>query len=637
MNFKPSTFFLNKYINYSVLYWLGMVSVIILLIINTLSLDIDLHEKQKQFQQERDSIFLKLITKALEDQLNDAIQHSFGVFHQLTQHLNSQDDLHNHFFEEIAHFNTDVVSYLYLTSPNHIVCAKTVNSSQGNEAKKIGQKWVFEQWDELYKTNNSCITLFHIRNSDQLWGILIPNKNENSLTGVLVLVYNLNSIVKEYIEYVETEGFNFGYLMDDQGTILYASQKEHIGHNGFDMMQLKCPEIVFIEDFILSQSSGKKEYANYHIRYSQMQTLISWNTFHIFNQKLILVLMQSQNSLASIILTDSLWQKSLLNASFMLVMILMTLIYLGLKQHEYKKSINLFKEKNQKRAVDFNDEIAFHKYFQESLKESEERLRSVIDATPDAIVVYDEKGIPIHINQSFSQIFGFDLDELKTKPIDFISEENSSEMQMMMTKVLFGEPLIGLNTYRYTKQKIKIPVCINGSIYRNRVGKPIGTVFVFQNSDKHKLPNQTTIKSTDNTCDFQTKKVLVADNSQMYRGLLRDFLRSNAFQVKTVDSGHDIIKELMNSDAEVGYDLLLIDWKFQDMEGIDIAQTIKHDERISKKPKIILMLAYGRDPLKKDAKSFFIDAFLTKPFSLSSLMFTIKELFRNSISESNII
>jgi PAS domain-containing protein len=52
------------------------------------------------------------------------------------------------------------------------------------------------------------------------------------------------------------------------------------------------------------------------------------------------------------------------------------------------------------------ERLAEEERVEEALRESEERYRTVLDASPDPVVVYDMKGKVTYINSAFTRIFG---------------------------------------------------------------------------------------------------------------------------------------------------------------------------------------------------------------------------------------
>ncbi len=137
-------------------------------------------------------------------------------------------------------------------------------------------------------------------------------------------------------------------------------------------------------------------------------------------------------------------------------------------------------------------DVTERKRAEEALRASEERYRTVLEANPDPVVVYDMEGKVIYSNPAFTEVFGWSLEERLGKKMDlFVPEENWPETKMMIEKMLAGVSFSGIETHRYTKEGKIIPVSISGSTYRDRDGNPVGSVNTLRNiSEQKKLEAQ---------------------------------------------------------------------------------------------------------------------------------------------------
>lgn len=121
------------------------------------------------------------------------------------------------------------------------------------------------------------------------------------------------------------------------------------------------------------------------------------------------------------------------------------------------------------------------------LIESEEKYRSMLEANPDPVAVYDMDGRVTYLNPAFSEVFGWTTKDCLGKKMDmFVPEKNWPETNMMIKKVLNGDTFSGIETSRYTEKGDIIPVSISGSTYKNKDGKPIGSVITLRDIRKQK-------------------------------------------------------------------------------------------------------------------------------------------------------
>ncbi len=133
-------------------------------------------------------------------------------------------------------------------------------------------------------------------------------------------------------------------------------------------------------------------------------------------------------------------------------------------------------------AVSIINAMSFKK-----LQESEERYRTVLEANPDPVVVYDMDGKVTYLNPAFTAVFGWSLEEWLGMKMDrFVPEKNSPETKMMIQKIESGESFSGIETSRYTKKGDIIPVSISGSTYPDRDGNPVGSIVALRDIREHK-------------------------------------------------------------------------------------------------------------------------------------------------------
>jgi PAS domain S-box-containing protein len=130
--------------------------------------------------------------------------------------------------------------------------------------------------------------------------------------------------------------------------------------------------------------------------------------------------------------------------------------------------------------------------------------------------------------------------------------------------------------------------------------------------------------------DLKGMKVLVVDDNAASREILKGALESFTFQVTTVASGEEALTELekyANNKESQAYELVLMDWKMPGTNGIETTKMIQRDPGIPQTPTIIMVTAYGREEIRKQAESVDIDVFLVKPITHSLLFDAIMEAF----------
>ncbi|MCG8639091.1 MAG: cache domain-containing protein [Desulfobacterales bacterium] len=138
---------------------------------------------------------------------------------------------------------------------------------------------------------------------------------------------------------------------------------------------------------------------------------------------------------------------------------------------------NSFMDKLETYSKSLKAEIAERKQAQEALQESEEKYRSVMEATPDPIIVYDMAGRVTYMNPAFTRVFGYTLEDSMGRKMDhFVPEEHWKETTEGIETILQGNVLSRTETRRKAKDGTLIAVTTRGSVYRNKDGQPVGSV-----------------------------------------------------------------------------------------------------------------------------------------------------------------
>ncbi|NVK23293.1 MAG: response regulator, partial [Gammaproteobacteria bacterium] len=138
-----------------------------------------------------------------------------------------------------------------------------------------------------------------------------------------------------------------------------------------------------------------------------------------------------------------------------------------------------------------------------------------------------------------------------------------------------------------------------------------------------------TIKNVQNT--LSDLNVLVVDDVELSRRTIVDTLNSSGIKAQAVNDGQQAIEAVKES-IESGelYDLILMDWRMPNLDGIQasrfIRQELQHD-----KPNILMVSAYDKDEVKKQASDILINGFIEKPVNQSQLLDHVMELISGNL------
>jgi len=125
-------------------------------------------------------------------------------------------------------------------------------------------------------------------------------------------------------------------------------------------------------------------------------------------------------------------------------------------------------------------DITERKIAEEMLRSNEERLRRLLEASPDPIAVYDMEGRATYVNPAFAETFGWSSKELLGKRIEFVPEENWPETRAAIARMLQGERIQSFETRRSTKTGRILDIQLSSSVFFDRDERPAGNIVILR-------------------------------------------------------------------------------------------------------------------------------------------------------------
>ncbi|KQV30547.1 response regulator [Massilia sp. Root335] len=123
-------------------------------------------------------------------------------------------------------------------------------------------------------------------------------------------------------------------------------------------------------------------------------------------------------------------------------------------------------------------------------------------------------------------------------------------------------------------------------------------------------------------------RLLLVDDSEVAREIMSEALQALPLRVDLAASGAEAESALLAADAAGDpYSVVLTDWQMPGMNGIELARRIAGNPALRQPPSTVLVTAFGREEVQKEAEAAGIRGFLCKPIGQSALVDTLVALF----------
>jgi signal transduction histidine kinase/CheY-like chemotaxis protein len=126
-------------------------------------------------------------------------------------------------------------------------------------------------------------------------------------------------------------------------------------------------------------------------------------------------------------------------------------------------------------------------------------------------------------------------------------------------------------------------------------------------------------RSLQDTAPVKSLRVLVVDDNATSREILCTLLEGFGLRADKADSGPAALTLLEQASYVDPYQLVIMDWKMPQMDGIQATEHIQHQHNYQP-PTVIMVTAYGREEVSRAAEGVNIRSILTKPVTPSSLL-----------------
>jgi signal transduction histidine kinase/DNA-binding response OmpR family regulator/HPt (histidine-containing phosphotransfer) domain-containing protein len=127
---------------------------------------------------------------------------------------------------------------------------------------------------------------------------------------------------------------------------------------------------------------------------------------------------------------------------------------------------------------------------------------------------------------------------------------------------------------------------------------------------------------------LQEARILVVDDNALARVILSECLPDLPVRVDTAVGGREALQAILLADAALDpYLLVLTDFQMPGMSGIELSRQIEKSAALKVMPSIVLVTAFDREEMQREAQAAGVKGFLSKPISRSLLLNVLANLF----------
>jgi len=120
--------------------------------------------------------------------------------------------------------------------------------------------------------------------------------------------------------------------------------------------------------------------------------------------------------------------------------------------------------------------------------------------------------------------------------------------------------------------------------------------------------------------ELSALNVLIADDNVLALDALKITSEQLGWKTQAFDNGKDAIEAVLSSPKQKNHpDVVVLDWQMPEVDGLEVARTIREELPEGNTPIVVMVTAYSREQLTTTKNADIPDAVLTKPVTASAL------------------
>jgi PAS domain S-box-containing protein len=137
-------------------------------------------------------------------------------------------------------------------------------------------------------------------------------------------------------------------------------------------------------------------------------------------------------------------------------------------------------------AIETLQDITERKRAEHGLRQSERRLRALLDFEPYPVVVFTLDGCVSYLNPAFTEIFGWTLQELEGKRIPYVPPGLEQETREGLKRLFEENVIFHYETQRLTKDGRILDVILRAAVFYESKDQPAGEIVILRDITQQK-------------------------------------------------------------------------------------------------------------------------------------------------------
>lgn len=178
--------------------------------------------------------------------------------------------------------------------------------------------------------------------------------------------------------------------------------------------------------------------------------------------------------------------------------------------------------------------------------------RAVLDVFPHAILVLDQAQRAVYCNPAFERIFGWPLDDIAGRAVDFVPPGQVQATNARMQQLYRDKTLRGFPTRRLTRAGVELDVIMDAALLSGGRGEPAGLVVTLREltGRKRRARNRRMVRRMSGTLHrFRRLDELLGYVTRLTRAWMR--VDSAAAILLAPDAGSLVIQKASHADPKV--------------------------------------------------------------------------------------